>query len=123
MVKIQGVDPILMERIREKNRTTVYESNQTRQVVQKQPKEKHESGQRQGKSKKKLEFAIARLNQLLTELSAPICFVIILKEDNVMVQVVDVTTDKVLSVISPEKVYQLLNNIDDPKGFVVDDSV
>jgi len=123
MVKIQGVDPILMERIRERSRTTVYESNQPRQVDQKQPKKKHESGQKQGKSKKKIEFAIEKLNQFLEELAAPIRFVIVLKGDSVMVQVLDVTMDKVLSEISPEKVYQLLYNIDDPKGFVIDDSV
>ncbi|WP_028307519.1 flagellar protein FlaG [Desulfitibacter alkalitolerans] len=123
MVKIQGVDPILMERIRERNRTTVYESNQPRQVDRKQPKEKHESGQKQGKNKKKLEFAIEKLNQFLEEFAAPIRFVIVLKRDNVMVQVLDVTVDKVLSEVYPEKVYQLLYNIDDPKGFVVDDSV
>jgi len=123
MVKIQGVDPILMERIRERNRTTIYESNQTKQVDRKEQKEKRESGQNQGKSKKKLEFAVEKLNLLLEELAAHIRFVIVLKGDNVMVQVIDITMDKVISEIFPEKVYQLLYNIDDPRGLVIDDSV
>jgi uncharacterized FlaG/YvyC family protein len=126
MIRIQGVDPILMERIRERTRTTVStvdESNLPRRVERKQPEERDEHQQHQGRNKKKVEFAVERINKLLEELAAPIRFVMVLRESAVMVQVLDVTMDKVLSEIVPEKVYQLLRNIDDPKGFVVDDSV
>ena len=128
MVRISGVDPILIERIRERTRTqvgTVGETDQYRKIEQKEREERQDADAQQYRApnKRRTAFAIEKLNILLEELAAPIRFVMVLKGNNMMVQILDVTMDKVLGEIVPEKVYQLLHNIDDPKGFVVDNSV
>lgn len=122
MVQIQGVDPILMERIRDKNRKTViYESDQSRQVTER--KEREHSKQRQQYKGKKLELSVDKLNKLLEEITAPIRFSIIVKGEVTMVQVIDLASEKVLSEVLPEKIYQFIRNIDDPKGFIIDGSI
>ncbi|KUO52786.1 MAG: hypothetical protein APF76_02300 [Desulfitibacter sp. BRH_c19] len=121
MVKIQGVDPVIVERIRDKNRKKlIYESEQTK-VVSNSEKD-HKKDQKGQQHKRTLKHSIERLNELLQEIDAPIRFEKINVKEELYVLVIDIHTQKVLTKIFPERVFQLMKNIDDPKGFIIDDS-
>lgn len=122
MVKIQGVDPIVVERLRDRTRKTfIYETDQSRIIDDKKDEPKEQKKYRY--PKKTLESSIDKLNKLLEEVDAPVRFVKKLLNDELIIQVIEIETQKAVATVPPEKIHTLIRNIDDPKGFIIDDSI
>lgn len=121
MVKIQGVDPITVQRLRERSRSSILELDQTKSTKNRDVFDKEQRKGRQQRQRKTLDQSIAKLNALLEEVGAPISFKKVLKQDQVFVQVID-AKGAILNEVFPERIFQFVKDLDSPKGFVVDDS-
>ena len=119
MVKIQGVDPIMVERLREKKRKSIIEIDQTKRIENRDSEGREQKDTKQ--YKKKLMDSLARLNHRLEELNAPIRFHKAQRKGYVIIQVINIVNETVISEVLPEKIFQLIIDIDALKGFVVDD--
>jgi uncharacterized FlaG/YvyC family protein len=121
LVKIQGVDPITVQRLRERSRSSILELDQTKSTKNRDVFDKEQRKGRQQRQRKTLDQSIAKLNALLEEVGAPISFKKVLKQDQVFVQVID-AKGAILNEVFPERIFQFVKDLDSPKGFVVDDS-
>ena len=121
LVKIQGVDPITVQRLRERSRSSILELDQTKSTKNRDVLDKEQRTGRQQRQRKTLDQSIAKLNALLEEVGAPISFKKVLKQDQVFVQVID-AKGAILNEVFPERIFQFVKDLDSPKGFVVDDS-
>ncbi len=117
-MKIQGVDPVVMNRIQEKvSKKSVQETKQT--LI-------YSEQERRGRKKKQekleihdLQLFVNRLNKAVTELNISLFFKVG-EGEPAMVLVIDKATNRVLSEISSEKAAGMLAEIDNLVGVIVD---
>lgn len=122
MVKIHGVDPIVMDRIKERTqKEIVYQPEKTKVTADKNSEEKGRKEQKH--NKKSLEEVVSRLNKLLEEEKAPLRFQIIVRDEKLKVQLLNIEENKVVSEVFPEKIFKLVRNPKEFSGFVVDEFV
>lgn len=122
MVKIHGVDPIVMDRIKERTqKEIVFQPEKTKVTADKNNEEKGRKKQKH--NKKSLEEVVSRLNKLLEEEKAPLRFQIIVRDEKLKVQLLNIEENKVVSEVFPEKIYKLVRNPKEFSGFVVDEFV
>ena len=122
MVKIHGVDPIVMERIKERTRKeAIFKPEKTKVTAYKNDENKEKREQKY--DQKSLQKAIAKLNKLLEEEKMLLRFQIIDRDARLKVQLLDISKNKVLSEFFPEKIYKIMENPQQYAGVVIDESV
>ncbi|MEW6624311.1 MAG: flagellar protein FlaG [Bacillota bacterium] len=121
MVRIQGVDPILVDRIREISRKTVLETEQIKRIEARDSEQKERRERRQNKSS--LEECIDKLNQLFKKAGASIRFARATKDGQAMVDVIDIHKKVVIAQVLPDRAFELLRTIHDPKGIILNNTI
>lgn len=121
MLKIPGIDPLIMQRIKERtSKQVIYDAEKTKITEDRYRDEKE---QQQQYDQQELAELLERLNRLMEEEGFPVRFRLVNDEGKPGVQVVDADREKVLAVVPPRRVWQLIRQTGEAAGFIVDISI
>jgi len=122
VLKIPGIDPLTMQRIKERTTKQIVHDSEKPKVAEDKYKKQGQEYQEQY-SEQNLEELIEELNELFEEEAAPIRFKLIVKDEMFKIQIIDNKTKKVIKEVSPHKVMQLVRRHEDSRGIILDISI
>lgn len=124
MVKIDGIDPMVVDFIKDKTqKKIVIETEKIKITGDKNEEEKERRYKRAFKNIKELKAIVESLNDQFKKRNAPVRLGIINTPSGFSIQVMDIKRDQVISVIGPEKLLELIKNMNKPGGVMVDRTI
>jgi flagellar protein FlaG len=118
-MKVQGVDPTIMNRIEEQIRKqSVHETKHT-VIAKEQERQKRKPKQNQ-MARDGLAAAVDKLNKMAETLNISLFFQIEREDDETVVLVIDKDTEKVIRRIPPDKTLTILTQMQFMVGMLVD---
>ena len=122
MLKIPGIDPLTMQRIKERTTKQIVHDSQKPKVTEDKYKKQGQEYKEQY-NQQSLEEIIEELNKLFEEEAAPIRFKLVVKDGMFKVQLVDSNTKELIKEVSPHKVMRLIRRHEDSRGIILDTSI
>jgi len=122
VLKIPGIDPLVMQRIRERTTKQIVHDSEKPKVAEDKYKKQGQEYEEQY-SEQRLEELIEELNELFEEENAPIRFKLVVKDDMFKVQILDHKTKKIIKEVSPHQVLRLVRRHEDSRGIILDTSI
>jgi len=117
---INGIDTLVLNTIRAKTEKSTVTGTERAKVTGDKNKEDNPSNNFQRRSKN-LKAAVKKLNKLLKSHKAPFLFQFVNTENSFTIQVVDLENNIIFAQVPPEKVFNLLDKLNDiSKGFTID---
>lgn len=120
-MRINGVDPNVVERIREQVvQPVVRQLKDTREITE-EYKERE-----QGKGKEPsddLQKALNQLNQVSQTMGSPVLFRLVEKSSGVKVEVLDSEQEKVVKEVDPDEVIHVVTQVEKLLGLLIDTRV
>jgi flagellar protein FlaG len=118
-VKVQGVDPAILNRIQEQTtKQAVHETRQTR-IADGQQRQK-KAGPEAGADEESLAASVKRLNRAAEAFNISLRFRIDRENNEVVVLVIDQEKQEVIRSIPPSKARQVLSQLQQMVGVLVD---
>ncbi len=123
-MKVDGVDPIQLNRVTEFTQKAVVHEGQRQEAGQKQQERvlgrEQPLGEWDGSNIEQLDEAILQMNQAAQALNVELRFSIHEGTDRIMVQVVDKQSQEVIREMPPERVLNMVAQIQNMIGLFVD---
>ncbi|NLO89034.1 MAG: flagellar protein FlaG [Clostridia bacterium] len=120
-MKINGVDPRVIDQIREQYiQPVVRDSRQIKRVDRYEEQEEREKGQFGRFSREDVKQSLDRLNSVYESFRNPIRFRLTEEDGEARVEVVDSEENRVLRAVDPEKVLAVMTQMEKLLGLLVD---
>jgi flagellar protein FlaG len=123
-MKIDGIDPVQLDKIYDKTQKPILQETQRQDPRQKQQEKVLGKGQRilewDNTHMEELQQGVERLNSTAHTFNTGLRFLIHEETNRMMVQVVDLDEDKVIKEIPPEKVLNMVAQIQNIIGLLID---
>lgn len=120
LTKIPGIDPTILQTVKERTAKQVVHNTKNLKVTDHEKKDRGRQWKKEGK-KEELVFFLEELNKELEELEKPIRLQLIEEKGFWQVQVVDISSGKVLQKLSPQVAGYLLGRSLHSSGLLIDD--
>ncbi|HBT20179.1 MAG TPA: hypothetical protein DEA47_02240 [Peptococcaceae bacterium] len=120
-LKINGVDPKVIDQIRDQYiQPVVRDSRQIKRVDRYEEQEEREKEQFEQYSREDIKQSIDRLNSIYESFRNPIRFRLTEENGEARVEVVDTAEDRVLKAVEPERVFAVMTQMEKLLGLLVD---
>lgn len=117
-MRIDGVDPNVVESVREKVVQPVVRNMRETKEITEDYKE-HEERKKEGRSKG-LDKALDQLNNVCQTMGNPVVFRLAEKDSQAVVEVYDGEEDKVVKEVTPEEVVSVVTQVERLLGLLID---
>lgn len=119
MIKIPGVDPVVLAQI---------QAQTARNVVQeaKRPKvtgDPEREGRRYSQLFEQAEKSVTKLNQAMEFLESPLRFSLVERQGSYLVQIVDSSSGRLLKEVAPEKAIEVVAKLKHSLGVIIDELI
>jgi len=118
--KIPGLDPIILHNVKEQTQKQIVHDTKNLKVTEHEQRNRGRQWKKEG-SRKELENFLEELNTELEKAGKPIRLYMVEENGLWRVQVIDVSTGKVLQYLSPQRAGALLGRSIHSVGLFVDD--
>lgn len=116
-MKVQGVDPVMLNRIQEK--VSKQEVQDTRQAALSPDRQRREEQGREQADRDELAAEIVKLNNMAESLGIGLRFALS-EDDWSMVLVIEQETRRIIRKLPPEKMFEMLKDMKNFVGMLVD---
>lgn len=117
-MRINGVDPKVVEQVREQvSQPVVRQLKEAREINEEYREQEHSN--REGSSGG-LEQALEQLNQLSKTMGSSLIFRLVEKDSQAKVEVVDGQENRVIKEVNPEDVIQIVTQVEKLLGLLID---
>lgn len=122
LVRINGVDPNVVERVREQvSQRVVRELKGSRRVNE--DLREHGQGQREEDSPSGVRKALDQLNRVCHSMGNPVMFRLIERDSKAKVEVYDAQEDRVIKEVEPDEVLSVITQVEKLLGLLIDTHV
>lgn len=122
LVRINGVDPNVVERVREQvSQRVVRELKGSRRVNE--DLREHGQGQREEDSPSGVRKALDQLNRVCHSMGNPVMFRLIERDSKAKVEVYDAQEDRVIKEVDPDEVLSVITQVEKLLGLLIDTHV